>query len=274
MPATPTLRGDASAPAALDFLNQAEAPKGEAKGHITQMDIDALAQEVTQRCIAAGVPYAEITKLVAKLNSNLGASKDSLNEIRGEALRDADSLVSETSVIDETEAARTKRLEAQFWADMHVLNAKAKAEFDALGGYTSKEEKDTREALEREIAAAQKSGDKDAKLAAQGKLAAFYQKTGHEVHDRAVDANDDEVAKHADRLEKYGEEVEKKAKEISNAEHDKLGPKQSGDRLELDSLDQQVAVAASGLANVTHSTTGTPAMGSVPKIAQTGLSFG
>ena len=64
---------------------------------ITTKDIEKIAAEVTQRCMAAGVAPAEIAKLLAKLASNVGASKSSLEDIRGEALKAADDLVSEAS---------------------------------------------------------------------------------------------------------------------------------------------------------------------------------
>lgn len=102
------------------------------EARITQQDIDTIGAEVTQRCMVAGVPPSEIARLIARLASNVGASKSSLDDIRGEALKEANALANEANgkVSDgsETKAQKIERM----WGEIEALNRKTLEGVDAL----------------------------------------------------------------------------------------------------------------------------------------------
>lgn len=131
---------------------------------ITQKDIDKIAAEVKQRCMAAGVPQSEIDKLLATLKSNVGASKSSLEEIRGEALKAADDLVSEASgKASETPEQKVERL----WGEIEQLNKKTLEGIDALqdNDLMGQKEADKWKAELNEIMAMQNGQEKAKRLA-------------------------------------------------------------------------------------------------------------
>lgn len=137
------------APAASPLTLASSHPATESA--VSARDIAQIADEVRQRCHAAGVNPAEIDRLVAQINSNIGASRSSVEEIRGEALREADDLVAHASEraaeLTETAEHENERL----WGEIRKLNEEI---VDTLSPHMTEEEKKREEEFKRKLEAA------------------------------------------------------------------------------------------------------------------------
>lgn len=164
----PTLVGDNNTPAHGQAVSTSSKAHG-LEALITEKDIKKIAAEVMQRCMAAGVSPSEIDKLIATLKSNVGASKSSLEDIRGAALKDADDLVNDAKgKASETPEAKIERL----WGEINAGIKDTIKEVDDLAA-AGIIDKDKQKELDKELKAIEAMADGPEK---EKRLKLFYKK--------------------------------------------------------------------------------------------------
>lgn len=99
---------------------------------ITADDIADIAATVKQNCMLAGVPMAEIEKILASINSNVGAPKSRLDEVSKTALAEANNAIATAKGDVVQNTMYNDAQYQQLWNEIKAIDKKIDKNIDEL----------------------------------------------------------------------------------------------------------------------------------------------
>jgi hypothetical protein len=181
------------------------------KTTISEQEIEAIVVKTQQSCSAAGVPQAIMDKIVASIRSSASAPTATRETLQKQAEAEVAFAVAEVAKEKAEEMGESR---AQSWGQLRKMRSDAHDSFNAMGKYTTEEQKQHEAKLREQIEAAQKAGNEAEEIRLNKELAKFYKDTGRETELKALEAGDSQAVTHAQTVQKHGTNMEKKAKEF------------------------------------------------------------